>query len=424
MTAERKSANSLTLALRNPQFRLYTFGGLPSLLGTWVQRVAVGWLAWELTHMNIWVGAIALADMLPMVFIGPVAGAMADRLDRLSVCRFLQILAMCQALTLAAITLAGFMTVELLVVLAAVQGALSAATQPFRHAIVANLVTREELPGAIATNSIAWHGSRFVGPAIAGIVIATVGVGAAFVINGLSYVSFLYALFRIKVPPNPKSERSLTELPHEILEGARYAFTHPVIGPMLLVLFVCSVVGRAAMELLPGFSAEVLGRGEAGFASLVSAAGMGAMLGALWFGWRAKMGGLVRIVTLNVFVLCLSLLALVSSTRFEFALASLVLAGGSLLISGISIQTMVQSNVTDDLRGRVMGIYGWCWMGSPGLGAILIGAVSDYAGLRWPIFVSALFVLMAGVWIWRRQGMLASASMAYRPKTGPTRGAD
>lgn len=416
MAAERKSANSIALALRNPQFRLYTFGGTPSLLGTWIQRVAVGWLAWELTHMNTWVGAIALADMLPMVFIGPVAGAMADRLDRLTVCRFLQILAMCQALTLAAITFAGLMTIELLVALTAVQGVLSASTQPFRHAIVANLVTRDELPGAIATNSVAWHGSRFVGPAIAGIVIAFAGVGAAFAVNALSYIPFHYALFKLKVPPNPKSERSLAEIPGEILEGARYAFTHPVIGPMLIVLFVCSVVGRAAVELLPGFSVEVLGRGEAGFASLVSAAGLGAMLGALWFGWRAKMGGLVRIVVINVFVLSLSLLALVSSTRFEYALASLALAGGSLLVSGICIQTMVQSNVTDELRGRVMGIYGWCWMGSPGLGAIVIGAVSDTVGLRPPIFVSALCVLMVGIWIWRRQGALASASTVFRPK--------
>lgn len=417
MTAERKKPSAIALALRNPQFRLYTVGGLPSLLGTWVQRVAVGWLAWELTHMNIWVGAIALADMLPMVFIGPVAGAMADRLDRLTVCRFLQILAMFQALSLAVITLAGFMTIELLVALTVVQGVLSAATQPFRHAIVANLVTREELPGAIATNSVAWHGSRFVGPAIAGLIIAYMNVGTAFAVNALSYIPFLYALFTIKVPPNPKSERSLTELPREILEGARYAFTHPIIGSMLLVLVVCSVVGRAAVELLPGFSVEVLGRGEAGFASLVSAAGLGAMLGALWFGWRAKMGGLVRIVVFNVFILCFSLFALVSSTRFEFALVSLVLAGGSLLISGISIQTMVQSNVAEELRGRVMGIYGWCWMGSPGLGAILIGAVSDHIGLRLPIFVSALFVLIAGLWILRRQGTLTSASAALRPKS-------
>lgn len=402
MTMARR-AGGLALAFANPQFRMYTVGSLLSLIGTWIQRMAIAWLAWEMTELHTWVGAVAMADMLPVVFIAPVAGAFADRMDRLRVCRILQYGNMILASVLAALSFSGLLTIWILFGLSLIQGGINATFQPFRQSLIANMVSRDELPGAIAINSTVWHGSRFVGPAIAGGVIAVWGVSVAFLINALSYLTFIHVLHRLTIESPPRIARAIGELPKEILEGVRYAFAHPVIAPVLFVLFVSSCVGRAVLELLPGFADQIFGRSEGGFAALVSAAGCGAMFGALWFGWRAQAGNLVRLAVSNVLLLAIGLAGLIATERFELGLASLVVTGFGLLASGIAIQTIVQSTVEESLRGRVMGIYGWFWVGIPGLGAILIGAVSDLTGPRLPVLGGALLVLLVWIWGTRRQ---------------------
>ncbi len=392
----------IALAVANPQFRLYTLGGLPSLLGTWSQRLAGAWLAWKLTQSHAWVGAVAMADMLPVVFLAPLAGAFADRLDRLKVSRLLQLGSMAQAITLAALAFADLIGIEVLVVLALVQGILQALFQPFRHAIVANMVSREELPGAIAVNSIAWHSSRFIGPALAGIVIDQLGIGAAFAINATTYPLFVYALYRLSLAPRPRVKRSLGEVPREILDAARYIAGHRVIGPVIAIIFVNSFIGRAVVELLPGFAGEVFD-GEAGvLAILVSSAGFGAVVGGLWFGLGARRDRLMPIIVVNTLLLALGHFSLAGAGRIEVAMASLAVMGFGLTITGISIQTIVQSEVDDTLRGRVMSVYGVMWIGSPGLGALIMGSVSDVTGIRWPVLGAAVLLLSFWIWVWRR----------------------
>ena len=393
----------ITLAFANRQFRIYTLGSLPSLLGTWIQRLAVAWLAWKLTQSHAWVGAVAMADMLPVVFLAPLAGAFADRLDRLRVTRLLQIGSMAQAMTLAALAFADLIGIEVLIVLALVQGTLQAMLQPFRHAIVANLVSRDELPGAIAVNSIAWHASRFLGPALAGVILDRLGIGAAFAINATTYPLFVYALYRLSLAPRPRVKRSLAEIPREILDAARHIAGHPVIGPAIAIIFVNSFIGRAAIELLPGFAGEIFD-GEAGvLAILVSSTGLGAVIGGLWFGLGARRDRLMPFVVVNVLLLALGHLSLAASGRIEVAMASLAVMGFGLTILGIAIQTIVQSEVDDTLRGRVMSVYGVMWIGSPGLGALIMGSVSDVTGIRWPVFGAAVLLLAFWTGVWRRE---------------------
>ncbi len=392
----------IALAFANRQFRIYTLGSLPSLLGTWIQRLAVAWLAWKLTQSHAWVGAVALADMLPVVFLAPVAGAFADRLDRLKVSRLLQFGAMAQAVVLAGLAFADLIGIEILVLLALIQGIIQALFQPFRHAIVANMVSREELPGAIALNSIAWHSSRFIGPALAGIIIAQLGTGAAFAINASTYPLFIWALYRLSLDRPPRVKRSLGEIPREILDAARYIARHRVIGPVIAIIFVNSFIGRAAVELLPGFAGEVFD-GEAGvLAILVSSAGFGAVIGGLWFGLGARRERLMPLVVVNTLLLALGHFALAGAGRIEVAMASLAVMGFGLTITGIAIQTIVQSEVDDTLRGRVMSVYGVMWIGSPGLGALIMGSVSDLTGIRWPVLGAAVLLLSFWTWVWRR----------------------
>ena len=391
------------MALANRQFRIYTLGGLPSLLGTWIQRLAVAWLAWTLTQSHAWVGAVALAEMLPTVFLAPFAGAFADRLDRLKVSRLIQCGSMIQALALAGFAYADAIVIELLISLTLIQGILQASFQPFRHALVANMVSREELPGAIAVNSIAWHSSRFLGPALAGVIIAKLGIGVAFAINAVSYPVFLYALYRLSLPPPASVKRALTEIPREILDAARYIAAHPVIGPAIAIIFVNSFIGRAVVELLPGFAGAIFG-GEAGvLAVLVSSAGFGAVIGGLWFGLGAKRERLMGVVVVNTLMLGLAHFTLAGAGRIEVAMASLAVMGFGLTVTGIAIQTIIQSAVDDAIRGRVMSVYGVMWIGSPGIGALIMGSISDVTGIRWPVAGAAVLLLSFWVWVWRRE---------------------
>jgi MFS family permease len=390
--------------------RLYTAASVPSLLGTWIQRLAVAWLAWKLTESHAWVGAIAMADMLPILFLAPVAGAFADRLDRLKTARLLQCASMAQASLLAALAFADLIEIEILLVLALVQGFLQAFAQPFRHAIIANMVNREELPGAIAVNAITWHTSRFIGPALAGIVIAQLWVAAAFTINAVSFPPFIYALFRITIPRLARVKRSLAEVPGEIAAAVRYIAGHPVIGPVIAIIFVNSFIGRAVMELLPGFAGEVF-QGEADIlALLVSATGLGAVVGGLWFGLGGKRDHLMPFVVINTLLLAVGHIPLAASDHLIMAMASLAVMGFGLTVTGIAIQTIVQSEVDEALRGRVMSVYGVMWMGSPGLGALILGWISDVTGIRWPVLGAGLILLAFWAWVWLRERRVVSSA--------------
>ena len=401
--ASRTRFGGITLALANPQFRLYTLGSLPSLLGTWIQRLAVAWLAWKLTQSHAWVGAVAMADMLPVVFLAPLAGAFADRLDRLKAARILQLGSMSQAIVLALLAFADLIGIEILILLALIQGILQALVQPFRHAIVANLVDRNELPGAIAVNSIGWHASRFIGPALAGIIIDRLGIGTAFAINAATYPLFVYVLYQLSIAHHPGAKRSLSEIPREILDAARYIAGHRIIGPVIAIIFVNSFIGRAVMELLPGFAGEIFD-GESGvLAILVSSAGFGAVIGGLWFGLGAKRDRLMPFVVGSTLLLALGHFSLAAADRIEVAIASLAVMGFGLTIAGIAIQTIVQSEVDEMLRGRVMSVYGVMWIGSPGLGALIMGAMSDVTGIRWPVLGAAVLLISFWTWVWRRE---------------------
>ena len=401
-------------AFQNRNFCIYTLGSIPSLIGTWVQRVAVGWLAWEMTHSATWLGAIAFADLFPVVVIGPFAGAFADRLDRLIVARILQILTLCQALALGLLTMFGLITIELLLALALFLGCLHAAFQPFRQSIIANLGSRDELPALIAVNSSVWHGSRFVGPAIAGLIIAGWGVVPAFLFNAVTYSSFIIALFFIRLPPQPRVLRSLAEVPGEIVEGVRYAFAHPGIRPILVILFAVSFLGRPVMELLPGFATEVFGRGPEGLAWLTSAAGLGAMGAGIWFAQWGRFTWLPLLVASNLAMLGVTLAAFAVTDIFFLAVPLLGVVGLASILGGIATQTAVQAVVADSMRGRVLSIYGMIWLGGPATGALVSGILADMIGLQWPVLGAAVLALACSAWGLGKRGVIATQLVEAR----------
>lgn len=398
---------SIRSALANPNYRYYAIGSFASHLGTWVQRVAVGWLTWELTHSGFWLGIVAFADLAPTVFLAPICGVVADRVNRLHGSRMTQSLAAVQAVVLWGMAVAGLLTIGWLVALVLVQGVILAFNQPLRFAIIPSLVDRKNLSSAIAINSISFNFARIAGPAVAGTIIALDGVASAFLVNAVTYILFIVSLFVINPPMPPRgAARPLREVPAEILEGVQYCVRTPGLAPMFVLLGVYAVFGRAYSELLPGFADDVFHYGVAGFSMLTAAAGAGSVAASVVLASRGSLVGLTNFVAWNILLLSLALAGLTATANIWVGLFSVFLAGFSMLCVGVGEQTLLQNTLSSDVRGRVMSLYGMISRGGPAVGALAMGWASDSIGLRWPVFSAALICL--GLWLWvlpRRRGM-------------------
>lgn len=394
---------------RQRNFRIYITGNAISLIGTWMQRTAVGWLTWELTESGFWLGLVACADLLPAVFIGPFGGVLADRFDRLRIVMVAQTVALLQAATLFALTAGGVIGVELLVLLVLVHGVAMGFNQPSRLALMPSLVPTAQLSTGIAINSVAFNLARFIGPAVAGLLIVTVGVAGAFAANALSFLVFLAALSRLRLTTAAEAAPPLrSSILAQLAEGIGYALRHPGIGPLLLLFSALSLGVRPFIELMPGFAAAVFQGGADTLALLSSTVGLGAVAGGLWIARRGG-GGLTRLILAMSLLAILAILAFVATDHLWLALASVALAGLALVVGAVSMQTLMQLSVEGALRGRVLSFYGIVFIGGPAAGALIIGALSDWIGLRLPLAGGALLVLLVWLWIWRRRDSIAAA---------------
>jgi len=400
----------IAAALAHRNYRVYMAGNAVSLVGLWTQRVATGWLAWELTGSGAWLGAVAVADLCPSILVGPFAGVVADRVDRLRVIRISQALSMLQALVLAALAAAGWMSIELLLALVLVNGVVVGVNQPSRLALVSSLVPRANLATAVALNSVVFNVARFVGPAVAGVLIVSLGVAAAFAVNAATYVAFMVALARIRVDDTARlSGRRPAGVLADIVQGLRYVCSHAAIGPLLLLATVTGAGLRCVVELLPGFAAEVFQRGAGGLAVLGSAVGVGAVAGGLWLTQRSTERGLAQLAVAGSLGTAAALLAFTLTDWFWVAAAAAVAAGACMSSGGIATQTCVQMAADPALRGRTLALYGIIMRAAPALGALALGALSDLTGLRLPLTVSALACLAVGWATWRRRARLQAA---------------
>lgn len=381
-----------------------------SLVGTWMQRIGVGWLTWELTHSHAWLGLVAFADLFPSVFFGPLGGAIADRFDRLRIIRASQTLAMCQAATLFLLTWTGNIDMPLLFALVMFNGIVIGFNQPSRLAIISSLVPQQDLSTAVAINSIVFNLARFVGPALAGALIVSGGTAAVFGANALTFLAFLLALTRIRLPriapAAPELRRSLLG---DVADGIRYTARHPGVGPLLLLLTINSMTVRPFVELLPGFAADVFDRGADGLAMMTSVIGGGAIVAGLWLARREGLRGLTRITLGSTILLSVSTLCFVASGWFPLGLACLAISGMGLVASGVTTQTLVQTAVDPRMRGRVLSLYGIIFRGGPAAGALVVGTFSDIIGLQLAMGIGATAGMVAWLWAWRRRRAMTAA---------------
>lgn len=367
-------------SLKYRNFRLFFLGQGLSLVGTWMQMTAVAWLVWRLSHSALLLGVAGFAARIPTFALAPLAGVVVDRTDRHRLVILTQILSMIQALALAGLMYSGHLEVWHVIVLSLGLGMINALDIPARQSFLVQMVeNREDLTNAIALNSSMVNGARLIGPSIAGMLIAVAGEGLCFLVNGLSYIAVIAGLLMMRVEPNARvgGETAVLE---NLRDGFRYAFGFPPIRWLLLLLGLVSLTGASYTQLLPIFAEQIL-HGDArtqGF--LVSAAAAGALAGALYLAGRRSVRGLGRVIAWSPAVFGAGLVALGLSRSFWLTMAVMPVIGLALLVQMAATNTVLQTIVDDDKRGRVMSLYSMSFMGMIPLGALLAGALADVMG--------------------------------------------
>lgn len=399
---------SRVLAYRN--FKIYAAGSIVSLVGTWTQRIATGWLTWELTGSSTWLGVVAFADLFPAVVVAPFAGVAADKFDRLRVLMYSQFIGALVCGTLTALYFIDAVSIWVLLFVTLVLGTADAFLQPFRLAIVTSLVPKSEIAAAVALKSVVFNLARFIGPAVAGVVIAGAGVGWAFMLNSFSFLILFMALqqLRLTVAEQVASKKKASVFRH-MLEGLVYSAREAGIGLVLALLLVSCLTARPVVELLPGWAGEIFGGDAADLAKLASSIGAGAVLGGLWLAVRSNQRGLVRVFLACCLGLAASLLVFAVSKSTLIAVPLLVLSGFFMITSAIAAQTIVQLKVREELRGRVLSIYGMIIRGGPAFGALFMGFAAEYVGLRWPLIAGTVVLLGFSVAVGLRRKTMEDA---------------
>jgi MFS family permease len=386
----------LLRALRHRNYRLFISGQAISLIGTWMQSVAESWLVYRLTGSAVLLGVVGFANRIPVLLFSTVGGSVADRYNRHHIVVATQVASMCLAGLLAFLTLTHRVQVWHLMAIAAALGLVNAFDIPARQSLVVQLVAREDLPNAIALNSSMFNGARIVGPAVAGLLVATVGEGWCFFANAVSYVAVIVGLLYMRVPPAPKAERPASALAHAV-EGFRFAFRSRPIRTLLLILGLVSLMGTPYSVLMPIIADRTFHAGARGLGILMGASGIGALIGALSLARRTTLQGYGRTIALAASGLGLSLMAFSTARHLWLAVVLLVPVGYAMMTQMAATNTLIQSMVPDALRGRVMAMYSMMFMGMAPVGALLAGGLADHLGAATTVALGGGFCLGGGL---------------------------
>jgi MFS family permease len=397
-------------ALRHRNFQLFFSGQLISLVGTWMQSVAQSWLVYKLTGSGLLLGAVGFASQIPVFLVAPIGGITADRGNRKHVVIATQVASMLLAFILAGLTLSGKIQVWHIFVLASLLGVVNAFDIPGRQAFLVDMVGKEDLMNAIALNSSMFNGARVIGPAVAGILVAKLGEGWCFFVNGVSYIAVIIGLLLMDVHAPAKASKHTPALQH-IIEGFQFVSRTAPIRALLLLLGLVSIAGMPYVVLMPIFADRILRSGGQELASLLGstdlgamrlgilmgATGVGAMLGALTLAMRSGVKGLGRWIMVCCAGFGLSLILFAFSRSFWLSVILLVPVGYFVMLQMACSNTLIQVMVPDALRGRAMAVYSMMFMGMAPIGALLGGASADRLGAPMTVAIGGL-ASVAGAW--------------------------
>ena len=386
-------------SLRHRNFRLFFAGQLVSLIGTWMQNTAQGWLVYQLTGSKLMLGVVAAVGSTPMMLFSIWGGSVADRRSKRLIVLCTQTVMMTLAFIFAALIWSGRIQPWQILVLAALGGLAMAFDMPARQAFMVEMTSREDLINAISLNSSIVNGARVIGPSVAGLLMAKVGLAMCFFLNGLSFLAVLAGLWLMRLPRFNPPARASSAWAHAV-EGFAYVWHHSRMRTILILFAIVGIFGWSYSVMMPAFARDLLNVGQAQYGMLLSANGIGALLGALTV---ATFGNQVsrRLLVLGGLCVFSVMLLLVSwTTSYYLALVCLGIAGWGMLLFFSTINTLLQTSASDQMRGRVMGIWALVFGGMTPIGGLEAGTLSHLLGIRWAITCGAIICGLAALFVW------------------------
>ena len=382
-----------TLSYRN--YRLFFIGNGLSMIGNWMQQIAISWLVYRLTGSSLLLGIVAFAGLFPGFILMPLAGVLTDRWNRRRILLVSQILATLQALALTFLVMTDMITVWHILLLSVFFGLISAFDIPARQSFVVDLIgKREDLGSAIALNSALFNCARLLGPSLAGVTIAVVGEGICFFLNALSYVAFIATLILVKIEHAPNTG-SDTDIFSGFRAGFKYAFGFLPVRALLLLMGLVGLMGMSYAVLLPVFAKDIFHGGPHTLGFLTAAAGVGGLTASLYLASRRTVLGLGRLVPISAGIFGLGLMLFSISRVFWISFCLLIPVGFGMMVHLALTNTILRTVVADDMRGRVMSFFAMAFMGTVPLGSLMAGWLADSIGVSWTLIIGGLCCVLA-----------------------------
>jgi len=401
--SEKSGMANMFRALSHRNYQLFFSGQGISMIGTWMTRIATSWLVYKLTGSALLLGVVGFSGQIPAFLLAPFAGVIVDRMNRHRLLVITQILAMVQSLAMAVLALSGYIEMWHIIVLSIFQGLINAVDMPARQSFVIEMVEdRADLPNAIALNSSLVNAARLIGPSVGGVVIAAVGEGWCFAIDGISYIAVIASLLAMKVKPAMTVEKiKRTNILKELRDGWRYVAGSPPISKILILLAIVSLVGMPYTILMPVFAEKILGGGPNTLGFLMASTGIGALIGALFLASRKTVLGLGRFIPRMAGLFGVGLIAFSFSHVLWLSMILLVATGLGFMVQMAVSNTIIQTIVDEDKRGRVMSFYTMAFMGTIPFGSLLAGTLADQIGSPETLLFGGIGCVVAAIWFAR-----------------------
>ncbi len=403
-------------ALRHRNFRVFYYGQGISLVGTWVQQIALSWLVYSMTNSVLLLGIVGFSSQIATFLLAPFAGVIADRHHRQRLLLITQIIAMLQAVVLAVLVLSGHIVVWEIIALSLFFGMINAFDLPVRQSFIVDMIEdQEDLGNAIAFNSAMVNAARLIGPSLGGLLIASIGEGNCFLLNALSYVAVIASLLVMKIPPKPPRDRPRS-IWSELKEGFDYTFGFVPTRAILLLLSLASLIGGGAYALMPVFARDIYHGGAQMLGLLMASSGLGALIGALYLTTRKNVLGLSKVIFISCLVFGVGMAAF-AVAPLPLSVAFLAFSGFGLMVQMAASNTILQSMVDEGKRGRVMSFYTMSFMGMVPFGSLLAGWLAHRFGAPQVLFIGGLAAVAgAGLFFWHLPRVRAFIRPVYRQK--------
>jgi len=388
-------------ALRYRNYRLFFSGQSLSLIGTWMQQVALGWLVYRLTDSAFLLGLVGFSSQIPTFILASVAGVLADRYNKHKILIATQTLAMLQAFILAFLTLTSSIQIWQIILLSLFSGLINAFDMPTRQSFVIDMVEdRNDLPNAIALNSSMFNAARLIGPTVAGILITAIGEGFCFLVNGISYLTVIVALLMMKIEPLVIAQKN-EKILEGMKEGIKYAYNFKPIRALLLLIGLVSLTGMPYTVLMPVFARDILHGDAHTLGFLFGAVGSGALVGAIYLASRKSILGLGKWIAIAASIFSLGLLFFSFSRNIYLSIGLMLFTGFGMMMHMASTNTLLQTLVDDDKRGRVMSLYVMAFMGTAPFGSFMAGSLAGAIGAPYTVLSSGIICLIGALIFYR-----------------------